>query len=94
MHIVAFDCCFSSSFYLLPLILGIEDGQTITISPTSYFPCYISPRQKKSSNLFVKLRSDLRIHPAGTNIIFCLWISSDPFLGDKYFGPDDGGGET
>ena len=47
----------------LPLILGIGDGQTISISHTSYFPCYISPRQKNSSNLFVKLRSDLRIHP-------------------------------
>ena len=47
----------------LPLILGIGDGQTISISHTSYFPCYISPRQKKSSDLFVKLRSDLRIYP-------------------------------
>ena len=35
------------------------------MNSTSYFPCYIGPpRQKKSSDLFVKLRSDLRIiHP-------------------------------
>jgi hypothetical protein len=56
MHDVAFDCRFSK---LLPVILGIGGGgQTISISPTSYFPC----PQKKSSDLFVKLRSDLYVY--------------------------------
>ena len=77
MHDVAFDCRFSK---LLPVILGIGggDGQTISISPTSYFPC--PSRQKKSSDLFVKLRSDLYVYlgHSYTLPIFCF-----DFLGDQ-----------
>jgi hypothetical protein len=71
MHVVAFDCCFSVSpfgtFQAFTIDFG-HWGRTDDLNFTYLFSMlHISPRQKKSSNLFVKLRSDLRINPhAGT----------------------------
>jgi hypothetical protein len=69
MHVVAFDCCFSVSpfgtFQAFTIDFG-HWGRTDDLNFTYFLFSMlhtVGSRQIKSSKLFVKLRSDLRIHP-------------------------------